>query len=59
LSQPSLGDGKVKEDGVVLGVRVEGVSEGLLRLVGLLVDELAADVVRGSEVADGLCAVRA
>jgi hypothetical protein len=56
LVQPSLGDGKVKEDGAVLGVRVEGVSEGLLRFVGLLVDELAADVMGGGEVADGLCA---
>jgi hypothetical protein len=56
LAQPGLGDGEVQEDAAVLGVGVEGGVEGLLGLVGLLVDELAADVVLGGEVGDGLCA---
>jgi hypothetical protein len=56
LLQPVLGDGEVEEDPAVLGVGVEGVVEGQLGLVGLLVDELAADVEFGGEVTDGRCA---
>jgi len=56
LPQPGLGHGEVKEDTVLVGSRVEGVAEGLVGPVGLLVDELAADVVLGGEVSDGLCA---
>jgi hypothetical protein len=54
LPQPGLGDGELEEDGVITRSGVEGVVESLLRLVGLLVDELATDVVAGGEVADGL-----
>ena len=44
--QPGRGDRQVEQDGVVVrGVGGEGLGEGLLGLVGLLVDELAADVV--------------
>jgi hypothetical protein len=47
----------MEEDVIRAGpVRGEGVVFGLLGFVGLLVDKLAADVVRSSAVADGLCA---
>ncbi len=54
LLQPGLGDGELEEDAI--GGGGEGVFEGLLGFVGLLVDELAADLVLVGEVADGLCA---
>ena len=47
LADPGLGDREVEEDAVVSGgwFRGEGVIEGLLSLVGLVVEELAADVM--------------
>jgi hypothetical protein len=55
LLQPGLGDRQPEEDAFAVGgVGGEGAVEGLLRLVGLLVDELAADVVVVGEAADGL-----
>jgi len=54
LAEKGAGDGKVEEDGFGVGLRVKGLVEGLLGLVGLLVDELAADVVLPREFGDGL-----
>jgi hypothetical protein len=45
LSEEGLGDGESKQDAVVGGVGDEGVVEGLLGFGGLVVDDLAADVV--------------
>jgi hypothetical protein len=47
LADPGLGDREVEEDAVASGGWVvgEGVVERLLGLVGLVVDELAADLV--------------
>jgi hypothetical protein len=47
LADPGLGDWEVEEDPVVVGGSVggEGVIEGVLGLVGLVIDELAADLV--------------
>src|SRR5262249_21357552 len=52
--QPALGHGQGEEDGVGGGLGGEGLSEGVLGLGGLLVDELAADGVGGGQVGDGL-----
>jgi hypothetical protein len=55
LADPGLGDREVEEDAVVAGGSVggEGVLEGLLGLVGLVVDEFATDVVLPGELSDG------
>jgi hypothetical protein len=55
LADPGLGDREVEEDPVVsVGwFRVEGVIEGLLSLVSLVVDKLAADLVLLGELGDG------
>ena len=54
LPEPGLGDGEVDENAAIAGVGSEGLVEGVLGLVGLLVDERAADVVGGGKVAEGL-----
>jgi hypothetical protein len=56
LAEQGLGDGQVKQDALVVGVGGEGLVEGLWGLVGLLVDELAADVVLLSQAGNGLAA---
>jgi hypothetical protein len=55
LADPGLGDREVEEDAVVAGGPLggEGVVEGLLGLVSLVVDELAADLVLLGELSDG------
>jgi hypothetical protein len=55
LSQPGLGDREPEEQSrrIVRSGR-EGVVEGVEGLVALLVDELAADLVAGSEFGDRL-----
>src|SRR6476659_3830381 len=55
LADPGLGDREVEEDPVVAGGwwRVEGVIEGLLSLVGLVVDELAADLLLPGDSREG------
>jgi len=55
LADPSLSDREVEEHPVVPGgwFRGEGVIEGLLGLLGLVVDELAADLVLLCELRDG------
>ena len=53
--QPSLGDRQVEQDGVLgRGRGEEGLGEGVLSLVGLLVDEFAADVVVKGQLGDGV-----
>ena len=54
-ADPGLSDREVKEHPVVPGgwFRGESVIEGLLGLVGLVVDELAADLVLLGELGDG------
>lgn len=54
LSNPGLGDGEVKEDLVLGRCGLEGLLEGLLGLVGLLVGEFAADIVLLCQFGDGL-----
>jgi hypothetical protein len=53
LLEPGLGDWQGEED-VVRRRWGEGLVEGVLGLGGLLVDELAADLVLAGEVSDGL-----
>ena len=55
LADPGLSDREVEEPPVVPGgwFRGEGVIEGLLGLVGLVVDELAADLMLLGELGDG------
>jgi hypothetical protein len=55
LADPGLGDREVEEHPVVAGGSVgrEGVIEGLLGLVGLVVDELAADLMLVGDSRDG------
>jgi hypothetical protein len=59
LADPGLGDREVEEHPVVSGgwFRGEGVIDGLLSLLGLVVDELAADLVLLGELGDG-CGAR-
>ena len=54
LPQPSLGDRQVEEDLLGLGFRVKGLGESVLGDVGLLIEELAADLVFSGQVRDGL-----
>ena len=54
LTDQALGDGEVKQDTLVRGGGDKGLVEGLPRLVGLPVDELAADVVLAGEAGDRL-----
>jgi hypothetical protein len=58
LAQQRLGNRDGEQDLFVVVVRFgcEGAVEGLLCLAGLLIDELAADVVFVGEVAERLCA---
>jgi len=57
LTEKGLGDGEGEEDLLaIVWLGREGLLEGLLRLVRLLVNELAADVVGDGELADRLCA---
>jgi hypothetical protein len=53
-SKQRLGDGEGKQNPLLVGVRSEGVVQGLLGPAGLLVDELAADVMEVGEVAERL-----
>lgn len=54
LTKPGLGDGKPEEQlGRVGRRRCEGVVEGGMGLVELLVDELAADLLLGGQFGDG------
>jgi hypothetical protein len=55
LADPGLGDREVEEHPVVTGgcFRVESVVEGLLSLVGLVVDELATDLMLLGDSRDG------
>ena len=54
IAQPRLGDGEVKED--ILGLRfgIEGVGQGIVGGVGLLVEELAADLMLPGQLRDRL-----
>jgi hypothetical protein len=54
-ADPGLGNREVEEDAVVVGGRVggEGVLEGVSGLVGLVVEEFAADLVLLGELRDG------
>jgi len=55
LSQPGFGDGEAeKELGLVGGLGFEGVFEGMVGVVKLLVDEFVADVMLVGELSDGL-----
>ena len=53
LPKPFLGDGKVKEDVVVVRRRCESLIEGLLGDVDLLMDELTTDVGLLGQSGDG------
>ena len=52
LPQPGLGDGQVEEDVVGAGRGVEGVGQGVRGGVGLLIEELAADLMLPSQLGD-------
>jgi hypothetical protein len=55
LAQPRLGDRQPKEElGERVGGRAEGLVEGVVSVLQLLVDELAADLMVGSQCGDGL-----
>ncbi len=55
MLQPGLGHGEPKEDRRLLSVQwSEGLLEGVVGVVELLVDKLAADLVLVSELRDGL-----
>ena len=54
LTQPRLGDGKVKENILGLRLGVEGLGQSVLGGVGLLVEELAADLMFPGQLRDGL-----
>ena len=56
LAEQGLGDRQIKQDALVRTARGEGLVEGLLGLVGLLVDELTADVVFLGQAGNGLAA---
>ena len=56
LTEPGLGDRQVEQDLIGRPLRVEGGSEGVLGGVGLLVEELAADLMLPRQVGDGRCA---
>lgn len=56
LPQPRLGDGQMENDLVVGCCGGKRLVKGLLGLGGLLVDELAADVMFFGDVADRLLA---
>ena len=56
LAEQGLGDGQVKQHALVGAAGGEGLVEGLLGLVGLLVDELPADVVFVSQTGNRLAA---
>ena len=53
LPQPSLGDRQVEEDGRRGGWRGEGLVEGLFGGVGLLIEELPADLMLLGDSRDG------
>jgi hypothetical protein len=59
LADPGPGDREVEDDPVISGgwSRSEGVIEGLLSLVGLVVDELAADLMLLGDSRNGCGAV--
>ncbi len=54
LTEPRLGDRQVEEDLLVRSRRIEGVLQGELCGVGLLVEELAADLMLAGQLGDGL-----
>ena len=55
LAQPGFGDGKPEEKlGRFGGGWIESLADGIVGLVELLVDELAADVVMVGQGSDGL-----
>ena len=54
LTEPGLGDRQVEEDVLGRWRRVEGVVQGELGGVGLLVEELAADLMLAGQLGDGL-----
>ena len=54
LTQPRLGDGEVKENILVLGLGIEGVGQRITGGVGLLVEELAADLMLPGQLGDRL-----
>ena len=54
LAQPRLGDRKVKENILVLGSGMERLTERLTGGVGLLVEELAADLLVPGQLGNGL-----
>ena len=57
LAEQALGDGDGEQDALVLRKHwSKGVVKRLLRLIGLLIDELPADIVEVGEVADRLSA---
>ncbi len=56
LTEPRLGDRQVEEDLLVRSRRIEGVLQGELCRVGLLVEELAADLMLAGQLGDRLCA---
>src|SRR6266545_3127582 len=54
LADEGLGDREGKQDALVVGSGGKGLVEGRLRLSGLLVNELAADVVFLGQLGNGL-----
>ena len=54
LPQPSLGYRQVEEDFVGLGFGGKGVGQSILGGVGLLIEELAADLMFPGQIRDGL-----
>jgi hypothetical protein len=52
LPQPGLGDGEMEEDMIVSEVGLEGPCQGVPGDVGLLVEELAADLMTAGQVGD-------
>ncbi len=55
LPQPRLGDRKPKEEwGGLVARRGEGMVQGVMRLLELLVDELTADLLLAGQFGDGL-----
>ena len=54
LTQPCLGDGETKENLLVLRLGIEGVGQRIVGDVGLLVQELAADLMLPGQLCDRL-----